>query len=252
MAYRERSYSGSSFDFTTPSGVKQIIIFTVGCYLVNYVARLFADYAPFSYVATLFEWLMLTPARIVSSFAVWQPLTYIFVHAIDPWHVLLNMLTLWFMGRDVEFAWGRTRFIQYYLLCGVGAGLIVTAVDLIFRQGTTTLGASGAVCGVMMAFGMMFPDRDLFFFPLPIAIKAKYFVAIMAAVNVFSIGVSRGSGVSYMAHVGGFLIGFLYFKTAYNVRSVNLLGTLGRQYREWKLARAKRKFQVYMNKQRRD
>jgi membrane associated rhomboid family serine protease len=250
MAYRERSYSGSSFDFTTPRGVKQLIIFTVGCYLVNYISRLFADYVPFSWIATLFEWLMLTPARILSSFAIWQPLTYIFVHATDPFHVLFNMLTLWFMGRDVETAWGMRRFIQYYLICGVGAGLIVTLVDILFRQNTTTLGASGAVCGVMLAFGMMFPDRELFFFPLPIAIKAKYFVAIMAAINVLLIPGS--SGVSYVAHVGGFLIGFLYFKTAYNMKNFDPLGTFNKQDRECKLARAKRKFQVYMNKQRRD
>jgi membrane associated rhomboid family serine protease len=150
----------------------------------------------------------------------------------------------------VEFAWGVRRFIQYYLICGVGAGLIVTVVDLIFQQHTTTLGASGAVCGVMLAFGMMFPDREIFFFPLPVAIKAKYFVAIMAAVNVLMI--PWGAGVSYMAHAGGFLVGYLYFKTAYNVGTFDLMATLRQRYQEWKLARAKRKFQVYMNKQRRD
>jgi membrane associated rhomboid family serine protease len=251
MAYRERSYSGSSLNFETPRGVKQLIIFTVGCYLANYLARLFDDYAPFSWIALIFEWLKLTPGRLLDSFALWQPLTYIFVHEVpSPWHVLWNMLTLWFMGRDVEQAWGRVRFIQYYVLCGIGAGLVVTLVDLIFRQNTTTLGASGAVCGVMLAFGMLFPDREIFFFPLPVAIKAKYFVGIMAAVNLLMI--PAASGVSYIAHVAGFLVGFLYFKTAYNWGSIDLLGTARAQYREWKLARAKRKFQVYMNKQRRD
>ena len=248
MAYRERSYSGSSFDFTTPRGVKRLIIFTVGCYLVNYVAKLFSDYVPFSWIVTLFDWMMLTPARFIYSFALWQPLTYLFVHDISPFHVLFNMLTLWFMGRDVEMAWGMRRFIQYYLLCGIGAGLIVVLVSFFAGQGTT-LGASGAVCGVMLAFGMMFPDRELFFFPLPIAIKAKYFVAIMAALNVLLIPGS--SGVSYIAHLGGFLVGFLYFKTAYNFRSnIDPLAALGKHYREWKMARAKRRFQVFMNKRR--
>jgi membrane associated rhomboid family serine protease len=241
MAYSQRR--SGSFDFNTPPGVKSLIIFTVVCYLVHYVARLSGVLGSF------FEHLYLTPQETIWSFKIWQPVTYIFLHAIDPFHILFNMLTLWFMGRDVEQVWGKQRFVQYYLMCGVGAALVVILVDLATGRNTSTYGASGAVCGVMMAFAMMFPDRELFFFPLPFAVKAKYFVAILAAVNLLMV-LPGGSGVSYIAHVGGFLVGYLYFKVAYNARHFDPMAALRAQYRDWKMARAKRKFQVYMNKQR--
>ena len=240
MASYPQRRSGS-FNFDTPLGVKRLMIFTTACYFVHYVAKMAGVGGGF------FEWLYLTPGDVIGKFAIWQPLTYIFLHAIDPFHILFNMLTLWFMGRDVEQAWGMRRFVQYYLMCGVGAGLVVIIVDLLMGRSTSTYGASGAVCGVMMAFAMMFPDRELFFFPLPFAIKAKYFVAIMAAVNLLMV-LPGGSGVSYVAHVGGFLVGYLYFKVAYNVGNFDPVGALSAQYRDWKLQRAKRKFQDYMNK----
>ena len=241
MAYSQRR--SGSFDFSTPDGVKRLIIFTTACYLVHYLAQMAGV------LGGVFERLYLNSQEVVWSLAIWQPVTYMFLHAIDPFHILFNMLTLWFMGRDVEQVWGMRRFVQYYLICGVGAALLVILVDLLLGRNTSTYGASGAVCGVMIAFAMMFPDRELFFFPLPFAIKAKYFVAIIAAVNLLLV-LPGGSGVSYLAHVGGFLAGYLYFKAAYNMGHFDPVGAMSGQYREWKLARAKRKFQVYMNKQR--
>ena len=241
MAYSQRR--SGSFDFNTPPGVKRLIIFTTACYLVHYIAQMAGMQGGF------FERLYLNPHEVLWSLAIWQPVTYMFLHAIDPFHILFNMLTLWFMGRDVEQVWGLRRFVQYYLICGVGAALVVILVDLLIHRSTSTYGASGAVCGVMIAFAMMFPDRELFFFPLPFSVKAKYFVAIIAAVNLLLV-LPGGSGVSYIAHVGGFLTGFLYFKVAYNMGNFDPLGAMSAHYREWKLARAKRKFQVYMNKQR--
>jgi len=247
MANAQRRYTSSPLNFDLPQGVKMLMIANVAIYLFNFLLVVVLGVG-----RSFFEWLMLNPEQTVFRFALWQPFTYMFLHALDPLHVLFNMLMLYFSGPDVERAWGTRRFLQYYVTCGVGAGLIVVFVELvILRNPFQTLGASGAIFGVLLAFAMLFPDRDCFLFPLPIAIKARYFVAILVVLNILALRMS--SGVSSLAHLGGIVVGFLFFRARYQGgRNVDWAGSLRQRYKEWKLQRARRKFQVYMNKVNRD
>ena len=141
-----------------------------------------------------------------SGFGFWQLFSYMFMHA-NFTHILFNMLALWMFGMELEHVWGSRKFFIYYLLCGFGGGLANLLVAPMFTTVGPTIGASGAVYGVLLAFGMMFPDRPIYiYFLLPI--KAKYFVVMYMAFEVFSVG--SMDGVAHFAHLGGALVGFIY------------------------------------------
>ncbi len=141
----------------------------------------------------------------------WQFVTYMFLHG-GFWHLLLNMWPLWMFGRTLEYELGSRRFLLYYMVCGIGAGLIQLLVCYMFPPGAATLGASGAVFGLLLAFGMLHPnDRIGLIFP-PVMLKAKWFVMIYGAIELFAgIGnsINRFDNVAHFAHLGGMLFGFL-------------------------------------------
>lgn len=141
-------------------------------------------------------------------FGPWQLVTYMFLHA-GFGHVLFNLFALWIFGQGIENFWGTKRFTIYYFLTGIGAALLHMWIS---GTGAPTVGASGAVFGILLAFGMMFPDRYIILLIPPIPIKAKYFVAIFGAIELFS-GIMRpDSGIAHFAHLGGMVIGFLLIK----------------------------------------
>jgi membrane associated rhomboid family serine protease len=155
------------------------------------------------------------------------------------------MLALWMFGMPLEQSWGTKRFLKYYFLCGVGAGLCDVALHAATGNwNTRTVGASGAIYGLLMAFGVLFPDQTVlmgFLFP----IKAKYMVMIYGAIELV-MAFSVNDGVSNIAHLGGMLFGYVYLKG-----SVPRLGRMPdwrTAYKQWKLRRAKKKFQVYMRR----
>lgn len=203
-----------------------------------------------------FRWLTLIPQRALEGLEIWRVFTYLFLH--DPlgfWHILLNMLTLYMFGADLERQWGTDRFLRYFFLCGIGAGLCVIVGNYLFgdpRQ--ATIGASGAIYGLLLAFGMMYPERPILFsflFPIP----AKYFVMILGGIAFLSTFGAGGSGVSHVAHLGGMLFGFGYFrlggaKQSARRRGPGLWAQAEQWYKDYKLQRAKRKFEVYMRKHR--
>jgi membrane associated rhomboid family serine protease len=140
----------------------------------------------------------------------WTPVTYMFVHA-GLWHLALNMYTLWIFGPRVEHTWGTKRFVWFYLWCGLG-GVLAHAL---FGSSTASLvGASGAIFGVMLAFAWQWPREEIFLFGV-LPMRVSVLVAILAGINLLQ-GVAAaatgavGSGVSYLAHLGGFAFGFLY------------------------------------------
>jgi membrane associated rhomboid family serine protease len=169
---------------------------------------------------------------MASDFHWWQLVTYQFLHA-DLTHIFFNMFALWMFGCVIERVWGGNRFLVYYLICGIGAGLcqevaqyveystqnlaqyttvdtgqgIITMDEFLNHWGT--VGASGAVYGILLAFGMTFPNERIFIFPLPVPIKAKWFVCIYAAIELFSAYSSSHDGVAHVAHLGGMLFGLL-------------------------------------------
>ena len=177
---------------------------------------------------------------------VWQLATYLFLHG-GIWHLIFNMLTLWMFGSPLEGDWGTRRFLKYYFICGIGAGLFDLALNILFGHWNEhhTIGASGAIYGLLVAFGVCYPEQTVlmsFLFP----IKAKYMVMIYAGVELLmSMGVN--SGVSNIAHLGGMVVGFVYLKSRLPGLRIKVPDWQG-AYRQWKLQRAKKKFQVYMKK----
>ena len=227
-----RTYFSSGY---FPTGVKWLLISNVVIFLIKYVGG--------SALGRHLLLFALTPWAVVTHFAVWQLGTYLFLHG-DVLHLLFNMLTLWMFGTPLEQDWGTRRFLKYYFTCGVGAGICDVVVNaLIGNWGTSTIGASGAVYGLLLAFGVLYPNQTVLFnFLFPI--KAKYFVMIYGAMALLG-SLNVNSGVSNIAHLGGMLFGYAYIKLRFSLPD---LEAIRRRYRAWKLERAKRKFQVYMRK----
>ncbi len=230
--YRRSSYFGNF-----PPGVKWLLIVNTAVFLItNLFARQFGED---------FRLLALAPVAVVKHFAIWQLVTYLFLHG-GITHLLFNMLALWMFGTPLEGDWGTRQFLKYYFICGIGAGICDVAMNAVMGNWlTSTIGASGAIYGLLLAFGVCYPEQTVlmgFLFP----IKAKYMVMIYAAIELFlSIGVNNG--VSNIAHLGGMLVGFVYLKSRLPRLKLRLPDWRG-AYRQWKLQRAKKKFQVYMRK----
>lgn len=141
-------------------------------------------------------------------FAPWQLISYMFLHA-SLGHLFFNLFALWIFGQAIENFWGTKRFATYYFLTGIGAALIHMWIS---GGGAPTVGASGAVYGILLAFGMMFPNRYIMLLIPPIPIQAKYFVAFFGVIELFS-GVMRpDSGIAHFAHLGGMVVGFLLIR----------------------------------------
>lgn len=167
---------------------------------------------------------------MASDFNMGQLVTYMFMHGGFT-HIFFNMFALWMFGRVLEQVWGPKRFLIYYMVCGIGAGLIQEIVQFVeyetvlsnydsvqtgfgiipmeeYLNMMCTVGASGAIYGILLAFGMLFPNSQMFVFPLPFPIKAKFFVIFYAVVELF-LGMSANDNVAHFAHLGGMLFGFI-------------------------------------------
>ena len=149
---------------------------------------------------------------------VWQPFTYMFLHSTRSiGHILFNMLFLWFLGSELERLWGSKTFLRYYLVCGVGGGLFALVMGL-FSGGAMipTVGASGAIFGLIVAYGMVFSGRTILFM-LIFPMTARTFAILMFAIAFLSTWDQASSGVSHIGHLGGAVTGFLYLKRAWRV-----------------------------------
>ena len=141
-------------------------------------------------------------------FQVWQLLTYGFMHG-DLMHIGFNMFMLWMFGRELEVLMGARRFLTYYLTCVVGAGIVQLIVAAYQGGSYATLGASGGVFGLLLAFGMAFPNRMIMLLIPPIPMRAKYMVVLFGLLELY-LGISgRSPGIANFAHLGGMLFGFL-------------------------------------------
>lgn len=197
--------------------VKRLIIATVavwigGQFILDRIFELFSFSGVFA----------LIPGKILVDHYFWQPLTYMFLHSSDWSHIVFNMLMLWWLGAELEQLWGGKYFLFFYLMAGVGAGIFYTlgmAFYALVYNGTPlglltpVLGASGAIYGLLLAYGKIFGDRIVSFmmiFPMP----AKYFVLLLGAIQFLSMMGSSpmGGDVAYLAHLTGLLSGFLLLK----------------------------------------
>jgi membrane associated rhomboid family serine protease len=172
----------------------------------------------YSYLTQYFSLGPIIPIRFQDEFKVvlvvkffpyiWQIFTYMFMHG-GFWHLFFNMFALWMFGIELEYLWGSKKFAFYYFLCGVGAAVANLFIAPLFSTPGPTLGASGAVFGILVAFGLLFPDRYIYiYFFLPL--KAKYFVLIYMGIELFSAISSQNSNIAHVAHLGGAVVGIIY------------------------------------------
>jgi len=189
---------------------------------------------------------------------VWQLVTYAFLHA-GLMHILFNMLALWMFGAQLEMDWGYNLFMQFYFFCAIGAALVTVAVSFTRLLGVTpytaTVGASGGIYGLLLAFGMLHGESQVMLFPLPFLIKAKYFVMGIIALALYgALSSARGGGqsIAYMAHLGGVLFGYIWLKfiprRGFGYAASERVFGIRNSYYRWKRKRAARKFEVYMRK----
>ena len=163
----------------------------------------------------------LVPSTFVSDLMLWQPFTYMFLHApfyssVGISHILLNMLGLWVFGRELEQAWGKTHFLKYYFITGVGSGLI----NYLFQMGSDNpvIGASGAVYGVLLAYGVSYPNRMLYIWGI-IPVKSMWLVIIMGSIAFFGV-LGNADGISHVTHISGMVIGYFLLKKRWRWKDV--------------------------------
>ena len=187
-------YSPTGFR-VLPTMVKHLLIINVLMYLAYYVL-LKQGIINLNYYLGI--WSLST-----GLFRIWQPLTYMFMHGSFD-HLFFNMFSLWMFGSALENYWGSKRFLFYYLVCGIGAGVL----NMLVPGAHVSVGASGAVYALLLAFGMMWPNNYIYLYFL-VPIRTKWFIIGMIVIELFE-GIFRSSdGIAHFAHLGGMLIGFL-------------------------------------------
>jgi membrane associated rhomboid family serine protease len=211
------SYERGGFMSNVPTAVKNIIIINALVMIMtalneNFMVEKFALFYPTS---PFFHW--------------WQPLTHMFMHG-GFWHLVFNMYTLWIFGSQLERVWGAKKFLLFYFVTGLGAALVHTGVEWIQMQNwlseaaagsyaaqmsihtlkmTPTVGASGAIYGVLMGYAMLYPDSIMSLVFPPISMKAKWFVLIFGAIELFTGVTGVGGNIAHFAHLGGLIFGYL-------------------------------------------
>ena len=196
------------------SGVKQLLI-------ANFAVFVFTQITGLGFWA---EWFGLNPHNVIFGLRVWQPASYMFLHA-SFWHIGINMLMLWMFGSELEQVWGRKEFFRYYLITGVGAGIFsIVPYFMGVLAGysgyiPSIIGASGAVYGILLAYAMTYPNRTvLVYFIMPV--KVKYLMLFMGFMTFASIG--NSDGISHITHLGGLVVGWFYLRYHRHYRGLNI------------------------------
>jgi membrane associated rhomboid family serine protease len=205
----------------TPSVVKKLIYLNIFLYIITIVFNLLG--------LNLAYYMGLVPYLFINKLYIWQAISYLFLHG-SFFHLLLNMLMLWMFGGELCRLWGSKFFLKYYMITGVGAGLCVVFMSYIFPSNffIPTVGASGAIFGLFLAYGIIFKERYLYVFGL-FPVKAKKLVIIMGLIELVSLLSDRNSSISHLAHLGGLIIGWLYLKFKDHTRQQLL-----NKHKKWK------------------
>jgi membrane associated rhomboid family serine protease len=229
-----------------PRAVKTICLACVAVFVLQEFSQLIFGRAGQEF---WLQWFGLVPFAVVDGFRIWQPFTYLFLHG-GILHILFNLLYLAMFGADLEHSWGSRRFYTYFFLCGVGAGAINVIVKMILDphgMGSAlipTIGASGAIYGILLANAVLLPHRRVWMFPLPVTVSMRIFVIAMGAIEFFGTIGASGDNISHICHLGGMLVGYLYLRRGsflYNWRNF---------YFDWKQRRLRKKFEVYVRDRR--
>ncbi|HEY5132768.1 MAG TPA: rhomboid family intramembrane serine protease [Candidatus Krumholzibacteriaceae bacterium] len=196
MPYNRRFSSNPVLDFLTGSVVNQIIVANVIIYVIQVILVR----------SSFIDIFGLTPHVVLSRGYVWQLVTYMFLHG-SPWHLLLNMFIIWMFGTPLEGVWGSNRFLNYYVVCGLGGALL----SFLFSFNTTVIGASGAGYGILLAYAILFPYSEIYVWGL-FPVRARTLVIFMVVIELVS-GITGRDGVAHFAHLGGMGAGFIYLKS---------------------------------------
>ena len=233
---REMSYS---FGGPLTPGVKAIIIANLAVFVLQ------------NLVPRLTGWFVLSPSLVLPmNFQLWRVVSYMFLHG-GLMHLLFNMLALFMFGCSIERTWGTRSFYRYYFLCGIG-GAVFAFIPYGPFYNLPILGASGAIYGILLAYGMLFPhNRILVFLTFPV--EARYLVAIWGFI-AFVGSVSGAEGVAHIVHLGGLVTGYVLLRWAGVSRGVQgvsragMMGSVREGYRRWRMKRLRKKFEAYYEK----
>ena len=265
MSYRNYSGGGGGRRFSNMGGggmtlsfppfygaVKTLVLINVAVFFVQLLAGAFSRTA-----AGYLQYLQLIPVFVTHGY-IYQVVTYGFLHN-GIWHIAFNMLALWMFGAQVEGGWGRRQFYEFYFFCLIGAALTTIAISYTGVMGVTplvpTVGASGAIFGVIVAFGMLYGEQEVMMILPPVSIKAKYMAVVLVIIEL-ALGLSasggHGESIAYTAHLGGALFGWIYIRF-FPRQGMRLLASeryygIRNSYYKWKRRRAAKKFEVYMRK----
>ena len=236
MIRRPPATSSFSYSFgpgpLTPA-VKALIAVNVAAFLLAFV------------MPSINMWFGLHPADVVERLSFWQPVTYMFLHG-GVFHILFNMLALWMFGVELERMWGTRYFVKFYFVAGIGAAvttLVLSFTPLPFANElyhSLTIGASGAVYGILLGYARYFPDRPIylyFVFPVP----AKYFVMIIGAISLFA-SMGGGGGIAHTTHLGGLVAAYLFIKGG---GRTHIVAEIKYRYLKWRINKMRRRFDVY-------
>jgi len=241
--YPSRGTSYSSFSFgpgPLSPAIKALIAANVAVFLLMWLM-------PAGLRQAMQEFLGLVPAAVFESFRLWQPVTYMFLHDTRAFgHILFNMLALWMFGTELERLWGTKAFLRYYFATGIAAAITTIVVSLVpfaaaaGMYNIVTIGASGAIYGLLLAYGLTFPNRPIYIYFI-FAIPAKYFVMIMGAIALLSSMGDSGSGIAHITHLGGLVAGFIMLRGG----RLSPANEVRYRYLRWKMDRARKKFGVH-------
>lgn len=215
---------------TTPPIIKNLMIANGVVFILQLVSPFVSQFGTVS------------PASVWLGFEFWRPFTYMWLHSPGSiFHILFNMFALWMFGSPIALLWGEQRFLRYYLTCGVGAGFLIATVPFIpvvmglmpatVALSMPTLGASGAVMGVVLAYSFTWPDRTIMLMFPPMPIKAIWLIPVILVIEFMS----GPSNVSHVGHVGGLLVGWFYLVREGRTPGAPTLENLKHRWRRYRM-----------------
>ncbi len=237
-----RGYSGGGLGFgppVTPPVIKQLLIANVVVFFAQFTIGGFVD----RFAAS--------PIQFWRYGEIWQPFTYMWLHG-GLGHIAANMFTLWMFGSPVALVWGPQRFLRFYLLCGVGAGLLIVTIPMVLLKlgadgtgvlaaaNSTTLGASGAIFGVLLAYSLTWPDRTIMLIFPPVAFRAIWLIPLLFFMEIYF----GPPNVSHTGHLGGVFVGWLLLRSQGDARGLLSFEQIRWRFKRWQMRRRLRAVQM--------
>ena len=192
-----------------PNGVKLLLIMNIAVFILMEIS---------GQKNILFQIFGLVPRAVFQEYKLWQTLTYLFIHG-GFIHILFNMFVLWMFGKDLEIDWGKNEFLIFYFVCGIGAGLITVLISM--NSFVPIVGASGAIYGVLVAYGFTYPNRIVYLYGL-FPLKVKYLILGLGVIAFFASLSAAQSSVSHITHLSGMIIGIIYILFNFRWKKIRL------------------------------